>query len=99
METVNVTLLGATNYSFKDETTGKMVEGTNVWFQEDKPDNTDSACGFIPKKARLDYGAYNQMKDINYPVKAKPVLETRYTSRGVSTKITHFEILGSTNAK
>lgn len=99
MDNVNVVLLGATNYSFKDENTGKLIEGTNVWFQEEKEDSTENACGFIPKKARLDYSAFTHMKSIHYPVKAKPVLETRYTSRGVSTKITHFEILGSSNAK
>lgn len=90
---VIVTLLGAKPYDFIDEKTGRNVKGCTVFFHEEKPQKDDYGVGFLPKKTTFPYENYNKFVDINFPSKATPEMETRFTSKGAMTKIVDFKPL------
>ena len=50
-----VYFLGARPYSFKDEETGKQIEGVTAWYCDD---TGNEAVGFIPWKASYSHEAF-----------------------------------------
>jgi hypothetical protein len=88
---VEVILLGVQPYSFKDKETDRLVEGVNVYFIERQAEKSDFGVGFIPKKANLPIQAFAYLKELDFPYSARVITESRFTSRGVITKIIDFK--------
>jgi hypothetical protein len=88
---VEVILLGVQPYSFKDKDSDRLVEGVNVYFIERQAEKSDYGVGFVPKKANLPIQSFAFLKDLEYPYSARVITESRFTSRGVMTKIVDFK--------
>jgi hypothetical protein len=88
---VEVILLGVQPYSFKDKDSDRLVEGLNVFFIERKAEKSDFGIGFLPKKASLPKESYDFFKDLEFPYTAKVIADSRFTSRGVVTKVVNFK--------
>lgn len=93
MDKVLVNLQGVSSYKFEDEKTNKIVQGTSAWFSEVQPVANETTKGFIPKKVNLPLEAFELYKDLAFPIKVYAMLETRFTNRGVVTKINNFELV------
>lgn len=90
MENVEVKVLGAFPFSFTDDKTGRLVEGTTVWFHEINPSNDERGIGFKPTKATLPLHYFDKFKNIALPTICKVETTTQFTSRGITTKIADF---------
>ena len=90
---VQVTLLGVQSYSFQDKESGRQVEGTNCFFIEQAPANTDNKAGFVPNKATLPVEAFNDLKKLSFPCDCEAVVSTEFSNKGVRSKVTNFKPL------
>jgi hypothetical protein len=88
---VEVILLGVQPYSFRDRETDRLVEGLNVFFIEKSPETGQYGYGFLPKKANLPIEALEFFSNLEFPYNASVVTDSRFTSRGVVTKIIDFK--------
>jgi hypothetical protein len=88
---VEVILLGIQPYSFKDKDSNRLVEGVNVYFIEKQAEKSDFGIGFVPKKANLPIEAFDYLKQLDFPYSARVITESRFTNRGVMTKIVDFK--------
>lgn len=94
---VEVILLGVQPYSFKDRDTGRLVEGVNVYFIEKQAEKSDYGIGFLPRKANLPIDTLSVFKDLEFPFIAKVEVNSRFSSRGVATKIVGFKPIRKVN--
>jgi hypothetical protein len=94
---VEVILLGVQPYSFKDRETGRLVEGVNVYFIEKQAEKSDYGVGFVPKKANLPIDTLSTLKELEFPYTAKVDVDSRFTSRGVVTKVVGFKPVRKVN--
>lgn len=91
MQDVEVILLGVQPYSFKDKDSGRQVEGVNVFFIEKKSENSEYAVGFVPRKASLPIDYLSSLETLEFPYSAKVDVESRFTGRGVISKVVGFK--------
>mgnify|MGYP005627866403 CR=1 FL=1 len=91
MNNFELTVLGVSSYSFTDEKSGRLVQGTNVWFVEKTKTCNDNTEGFIPKKATIPYELFPKMQKMDFPFLCKPIMEQSFGSKGVITKVVDFE--------
>lgn len=86
---MKVVLQGAQSYSFKDNDSGRQVEGVNVFFLQ-KSDNPD-AVGLIPTKVTLPIHTWNRVKELKFPSTVELVMEQIFTQKGIKTKVSDFK--------
>lgn len=82
---MQVKIEGAQPYSFKDNESGRLVEGVNVFFLQ-KSQNAD-AVGMIPTKVTLPYSTWDKVKQLNFPSHCSLEMEQFFTQKGVKTKV------------
>lgn len=88
---VEVILLGVQPYSFRDRDTGRLVEGVNVYFVEKQAVEGDYGVGYLPRKASLPIDTFSTFKDLDFPLTARVEVDSRFTSRGVVTRVVGFK--------
>lgn len=98
MELEQVKILSVSRYSFEDEKTKRKVEGCSVWFTESKETHGDDMHGYPPKKVTLPFDAYGKFATLNFPHSAVPILESRFTQKGVKTEVTDFKLVKPVSA-
>lgn len=95
MEPIKVIVLGCAQYSFEDQKTKRMVEGTTVHYVTQESVNEDFKVGNIPTKASLEFGAFNDMKGWSFPCLAEASITLDLTNNRNPIKVTGFKPIKS----
>lgn len=80
MSKMNCVLLGASNYNFEDQETGRKIAGTKIHFIQ-SAEKSDRQVGFIPGSANIGFEQFEPLATIVYPVKAELDYEISLTGR------------------
>lgn len=82
---------GARRYSFKDEKTGRTVEGVNVYYKEVNEQPDADVLGSIQKKVSLPYDSFSELQKLTFPSNCEPVITQQLTSKGIKSNVTGFK--------
>lgn len=89
-----VTVLGVGRYSFNDEKTNRLVEGTTVhYYSHEEKQSNDDSLGFKPVKATLPYDYYEKFKDKSFPYDAEIDFSLTIKSGKPAIKVNGFTVV------
>ena len=103
--TLQIQLMNARRYSFKDKNTGRLVEGCTIeYIVPESRDNDENSKGIFPKSATLPYKCFDKVTETNsyydlvyaigFDTKGKPILKPENL-----IKIDNDEVIKRENAK
>jgi len=85
-EKMKLNIVGAQSYSFTDSSSGRLVEGLNV-FHLVEGDPNKGTWGLIPSKITLPYEMWKKISLWSYPVNCEVITEQTFSKKGVVTKV------------
>lgn len=85
-EKMKLNIVGAQAYSFTDSSSGRLVEGLNVFhLVQGEPNN--GTWGLIPSKITLPHEMWQKLSKWNFPVECEVKMEQAFTKKGIVTKV------------
>lgn len=88
---VKVVVMGVSRYSFPDQKTNQLIEGTKVNYIEQVPADEENVIGHTPQSAVLDYHAFDKFLGKGLPAVYDCDLSVSLVGRKPSLKINGFE--------
>ncbi|MCL6456515.1 MAG: hypothetical protein K6T85_00770 [Gorillibacterium sp.] len=86
-----VIVLGIGRYSFPDQTTGEIIEGSKVHYVEVNPQEEKDAQGYVPTVANMPLAYYDQITAIPGIYDAE--MNIKMSGKKPSLKVTGFTFI------
>jgi hypothetical protein len=93
MEALKVIVTGATRYSFRDQDTGKMVEGSKVYFYNNDPVEEENSTGTVPNHVNMPIEMFDTIKKLQKPHLAEASLSVSFSGKKPTVKISGFKFI------
>lgn len=90
--TEQVIILGYSTYSFEDEKTKRLIEGTTVHIISTTHQNDEYGVGYLPKRVTMPKDFSEYLEGLSFPHVAEPVMVHQFTSKGPKAIVKSFQI-------
>lgn len=88
-----VIVLGVSRYSFPDQKTGEIIEGSKVSYIEETPADEENVNGHTPQTANMKYGYFEEMYASGVPGVYDANLTVSLSGRKPTLKIEGFDFV------
>lgn len=91
MDSLQVMILGASKYNFKEESTGREVKGVTVHYVQLTHTNEEDKVGYFPTKASFsDQRIFEEFRGVKFPVQADASITFDLANKRNPIKVTGF---------
>lgn len=92
MDSLKVMILGAQQYSFEDDKTGREVSGTTIHYIQLDASTEENKVGYFPSKASLPYAEFYLFEGLEFPLLAEAKIKFDLSNKRNPIKITGFTL-------
>ena len=88
----DIIVLGVKKYSFANQDTGEIVEGTNVYWIPKQTENDNNLLGFNPQKTNFQsLEKFETFKTYKFPAQAKAQINFSFVGNKPKITVTDFK--------